>query len=93
MLGGVLAEVGVDTASYAIAKRQLPIYGRPAWRQGLSAACARPAGLGPASLVLYDVSTLYFETDAGDGFCEPGFIIRRLAERTSPGRQGRWHRG
>jgi hypothetical protein len=23
--------------------------------------------------VLYDVSTLYFETDAGDGFREPGF--------------------
>jgi hypothetical protein len=30
-------------------------------------------GLGPASLVLYDVSTLHFETDAGDGFREPGF--------------------
>jgi hypothetical protein len=29
--------------------------------------------LGPASLVLFDVSTLYFETDAGDGFREPGF--------------------
>ncbi|ETB15470.1 hypothetical protein O983_28225 [Mycobacterium avium 09-5983] len=25
------------------------------------------AQLGPASLVLYDVSTLHFETDAGDG--------------------------
>jgi hypothetical protein len=24
------------------------------------------AGLGRASLILYDVSTLYFETDAGD---------------------------
>jgi hypothetical protein len=29
------------------------------------------AALGPASLVLYDVSALYFETDA-DGFREPG---------------------
>jgi len=29
--------------------------------------------LGPASLVFHDVSTLYFETDAGDGFREPGF--------------------
>ena len=38
----------------------------------VSAACAAHAGLGPASLVLYDVSTLYFETDAGDGFREPG---------------------
>jgi hypothetical protein len=24
-------------------------------------------------LVLYDVTTLYFETDAGDGFRESGF--------------------
>jgi hypothetical protein len=35
------------------------------------------AGLGPASLVLYDVSTLYFETDAADGFREPGFSKER----------------
>jgi hypothetical protein len=35
------------------------------------------ARLGPASLVLYDVSTLYFETDQGDGFREPGFSRER----------------
>ena len=33
--------------------------------------------LGPASLVLYDVSTLHFQTDAGDGFREPGFSKER----------------
>jgi transposase len=44
------------------------------------AACATHAGLGPASLVLYDVSTLYFETDAGDGFREPGFSKERRLE-------------
>jgi hypothetical protein len=38
-----------------------------------AAACAAHAKLGPASLVLYDVSTLYFEIDEGDGFREPGF--------------------
>ena len=38
------------------------------------------AGLGPASLVLYDASTLYFETDAGDGFREPGFSKERRLE-------------
>ncbi|SFC52807.1 hypothetical protein SAMN05216284_105128 [Micromonospora sediminimaris] len=27
--------------------------------------------------MLYDVSTLYFETDAGDGFREPGFSKER----------------
>ena len=38
------------------------------------------AGLGPASLALYDVSTLYFETDAGDGFRESGFSKERRLE-------------
>ena len=35
---------------------------------------------GPASLVLSSVSTLYFETDAGDGFREPGFSKERRLE-------------
>jgi hypothetical protein len=35
---------------------------------------------GPASLVLYDVTTLYFETDQGDGFREPGFSKERRLE-------------
>lgn len=30
--------------------------------------------------MLYDVSTLYFETDAGDGFGEPGFSKERRLE-------------
>ncbi|HEX9034125.1 MAG TPA: hypothetical protein VF834_19970, partial [Streptosporangiaceae bacterium] len=38
-----------------------------------SAACAAHARLDRASLVLYDVSTLHFETDKGDGFRESGF--------------------
>ena len=46
----------------------------------MSAACAKHAELGPASLVLYDVSTLYFETDTGDGFREPGFSKERRVD-------------
>ena len=38
------------------------------------------ARLGRASLVLYDVSTLYFETDQGDGFRESGFSKERRLE-------------
>ncbi len=76
----VLTEVGVVPASYATVKRRLPIYAQPRWRRSLATACARRAGLGPASLVLFDVSTLYFETDAGDGFCEPGFSKERRLE-------------
>ncbi len=59
----VLTEAGVLPAGYATVKRRLPLYAKQSWRAGLSAACARHAALGPASLVLYDVSTLYFETD------------------------------
>jgi len=73
----VLEEAGVAVASYRTVLRRLPAYAKDSWRQKLSAACAAHAGLGPASLVLYDVSTLYFETDAGDGFREPGFSKER----------------
>jgi hypothetical protein len=77
----VLAETGVDPApSYATVKRRLPVWATEEFRRPLAAACARHTGLGPASLVLYDVSTLYFETDAGDGFREPGFSKERRLE-------------
>jgi hypothetical protein len=76
----VLDETGISPVSYATVKRRLPVFAQPAWRQRLAAACAAHAGLGPASLVLYDVSTLYFETDAGDGFREPGFSKERRLE-------------
>jgi len=76
----VLDEVGVDAVGYATIKRRLPVYATPAWRRGLATTCATHAALGPASLVLYDVSTLYFETDKGDGFREPGFSKERRLE-------------
>jgi Transposase DDE domain len=76
----VLAETGVGAASYPTLNRRLPVFAKPAFRQALSSACARHARLGPASLVLYDVSTLYFEIDAGDGFREPGFSKERRLE-------------
>ena len=75
-----LDEAGVAPASYATVKRRLPANAEQEWRQRLSEACAAPARLGPASLVLYDVSTLYFETDQGDGFREPGFSKARRLE-------------
>jgi DDE family transposase len=76
----VLTEVGLSPASYATVKRRLPRYAKPGWRQALAAVSAAHARLGPASLVLFDVSTLYFETDAGDGFREPGFSKERRLE-------------
>jgi Transposase DDE domain len=76
----VLAEVGVDAVSYPTLNRRLRSYADDGFRRQLAAACAAHARLGPASLVLYDVSTLYFETDAGDGFREPGFSKERRLE-------------
>ena len=73
----VLSETGVGSAAYRTLKRRLPIFAKPEFRQALSSACAAHAQLGPASLVLYDVSTLPFQTDAGDGFREPGFSKER----------------
>jgi hypothetical protein len=76
----VLEEAGAAAASYRTVTRRLREYAKDSWRQRLSEACAAHAGLGPASLVLYDVSTLYFETDEGDGFRESGFSKERRLE-------------
>jgi hypothetical protein len=66
--------------TYRTILRRLPIYATDEWRQRLAAACAAHVGLGPATLVIYDVTTLYFETDQGDGFREPGFSKERRLE-------------
>ena len=76
----VLDEVGVAPPAYRTLNRRLAVYAKPEWRRRIATACAANAGLGPASLVLYDVTTLYFETDAGDGFREPGFSKERRLE-------------
>ena len=68
----VLAEVGVPTVSYSTLNRRLPLYAMDSWSQELAKACARHAAVGPASLVLYDVSTCTCQTDAGDGSAGPG---------------------
>jgi hypothetical protein len=76
----VLEEVGIDPPIYRTLTRRLRVFAKDAWRQKIATACAAQARLGPASLVLYDVSTLYFETDVGDGFREPGFSKERRLE-------------
>jgi hypothetical protein len=58
----VIAETGVAPVSYPTLNRRLPVFAKPVFRQALSTACATRARLGPASLVLYDVTTLHFET-------------------------------
>jgi hypothetical protein len=82
----VLAEAGVRALSYRTVKRRLPGYAKPEWRDRLSGACAAAAQLGPSALILYDVTTLWFETDTGHGFREPGFSKeRRLGPQITVG--------
>jgi hypothetical protein len=76
----VLEEAGVASAPYRTVTRRLRAFAKDSFRQQIAAACAAHARLGPATLVLYDVSTLYFETDQGDGFREPGFSKERRLE-------------
>jgi hypothetical protein len=76
----VLQEAGVAPVPYRTVTRRLRVFAKDSWRQQISAACAAHARLGRASLVLYDVSTLYFETDEGDGFRESGFSKERRLE-------------
>jgi hypothetical protein len=73
----VLEEAGVPPPSYRTIERRLPEYAQEVWQQRLSRACVAHARLGAPSLVLYDVSTLYFETDQGDGFRKSGFSRER----------------
>ena len=46
-----------------------------------------PLQLGPSALVLYDVTTLWFETDTGDGTREPRVLCKehRLDPRITVG--------
>jgi hypothetical protein len=76
----VLEEVGVAAPEYRTVTRRLRGYAKKEFRKRLAAACAKQAGLGRATLCLYDVTTLYFETDAADGFREPGFSKERRLE-------------
>jgi hypothetical protein len=76
----VLEEIGIQPPSYPTIKRRLPVYAPDQWRQQLAGACAAHVGLGEATLLLYDVMTLYFETDEGDGYREPGFSKERRLE-------------
>jgi hypothetical protein len=55
---------------------------RPMRKRNGGSGCRRPARRtsGPASLLVYDASRLYFETDQGDGFREFGFSTERRLE-------------
>ena len=62
----VLTEAGLSPVSYATVKRHLPSYAAEDFTRNLSRLLAGYARIGRASLVLFDVTTLYFETDKAE---------------------------
>jgi len=75
-----LADVGVTSASYRTITRRLPEYATDGFREIITQALATHAGIGPGSFLLYDVTTLYFETDTPDDLRKPGFSKERRVE-------------
>jgi hypothetical protein len=80
--GGQASDVGEKTEGVPVEDsgepESDPAGGR--WRARLARARAEHVRLGPATLLLYEVTSLYFETDTGDGFREPGFSKERRLE-------------
>jgi hypothetical protein len=77
----VLGELGVPAPSYSTIKRRLRWCVDRDWRAALQGACvARAMARDELRCCLYDVTTLWFETDEGDGFREPGFSKDRRLE-------------
>lgn len=75
-----LDEVGVTSASYRTITRALPVYATPDFQAKLTAQLATHAQVGRGTFVLYDVTTLYFETDKADELRKPGFSKERRLE-------------
>ena len=76
----VLPEVGVAAASYRTVSRRLKLYSAEGFREEIAAACARAARLGPASLLMFDVTNLWIETDKEDEFRIPGYSKERRVD-------------
>ena len=74
----VVSEIGIDPLSVRTLLRSLRRCTGKGWRASVQAAlrCHVSAG-GDLSLVLYDVTTLYFETDKEDDLRKVGFFKER----------------
>lgn len=80
--GRVLTELGRTPASYATMKRALTRAGQAGgYRDTVAAACFKhAASCGDISLLLYDVTTLYFEAEKEDDLRKVGFSKERRVD-------------
>jgi hypothetical protein len=77
----VLAELGRTAASLSTRKRTLRRASAGGYRDQIAAACFQHAcATGDVSLVLYDVTTLYFEADKEDALRRVGYSKERRVD-------------
>lgn len=76
----VLAELGVTDVDKHQLYRALTRVVVKDYRKIISRLCFTHAAAQPLSLVLYDVTSLYFETQRGDDFRKPGLSKERRLE-------------
>ncbi|MGV8082716.1 MAG: IS1634 family transposase [Coriobacteriia bacterium] len=76
----VLADLGLDAPSYSGINRALERVVKEDYRGALSTQCFQKATPSSLSLVLYDVTTLYFEIQKEDGYRRPGLSKERRLE-------------
>ena len=81
----VLADLGAETVSYRTIQRHLAKVNTGKYRDAIAAKCfAHAADCGGLSLLLYDVTTLYFEAENEDELRKVGYsqgTPRRPADR------------
>ncbi|MFM2438918.1 MAG: hypothetical protein RLZ55_1743 [Actinomycetota bacterium] len=79
--GRVLDDLGRDPASYATMKRALTRALASDYRATIAERCFERAGArGDISLILYDVTTLYFEAEKEDGLRRIGYSKERRVD-------------
>lgn len=79
--GRVLTDLGRRPASYATMKRTLTRAAAGGYRDQLAALCfAHAATRGDISLVLYDLTTLYFEAEKEDELRKVGYSKERRVD-------------
>ena len=77
----VLADLGLESVSVRTLFRSLGRCGQRGYRQAISAAALKHAmAAGDVSLCLYDVTTLYFETEKEDELRKVGYSKERRVD-------------
>lgn len=76
----VLSGLGLNAPSYSGINRALERAVREDYRGALSTLCFESVTPASLSLVLYDVTTLYFEIQKEDGYRKPGLSKERRLE-------------